>query len=201
VTGDLVVRLQAIELYVVALAWLLFVLVFVLRRRPPRTRERVRDPRSTAGIVLQAMAFTIVGLGRRSFGADFLHLGSVGELGVAVVAFAFLAGSLVMVRAAVSTLGKQWSLVARLVQSHELVTTGPYHLVRHPLYTGIFGMLLGTALAISQWPALLAASAVFLVGTLMRMRAEEELRVAAFGDSYRVYARAVPALLPGWPCA
>ena len=96
-------------------------------------------------------------------------------------------------------LGRQWSLGARVVQGHELITGGAYSLVRHPIYTGMFGMLLGTALAVSSWWALLAGAAVFLLGTALRIRVEERLLMAEFGEAYRDYARTVPALLLWWP--
>ena len=194
-------RLQTIGLYAVALAWVLFIVVFLARKRPPRARETVRDPRSIAGLVLQVAGLAIVRLGMRPSGASFMHLGPLGSAAIAAVALAVLAGSLALIQTAMSTLGKQWSLAARLVEGHDLVTTGPYRLVRHPIYTGMFGMLLGTALALSQWPALLAASGVFLSGTLLRVRAEEKLLLAAFGDAYRDYCLAVPALFPRWPRA
>jgi protein-S-isoprenylcysteine O-methyltransferase Ste14 len=195
------VRLQTIELYAVALAWVLFAIEFLARKRSPRARETVRAPRSIAGLALQVAGLAIVRLGMRPSGASFLHLGPLGNVAIAAVALAVLAGSLVLIQSALRTLGKQWSLAARLVEGHDLVTTGPYRLVRHPIYTGLFGMLLGTALALSQWPALLAASAVFLIGTLLRVRAEERLLLAAFGDAYRDYALVVPALIPRWPRA
>jgi protein-S-isoprenylcysteine O-methyltransferase Ste14 len=48
---------------------------------------------------------------------------------------------------AVRTLGRQWSLVARLADQHELITTGPYAAVRDPIYTALFGLLLATGVA------------------------------------------------------
>lgn len=104
-----------------------------------------------------------------------------------------------LIYAALRVLGKQWSLGARVVEGHELVTSGAYGLVRHPIYTGMLGMLLGSALAVSSWWALLAGALVFLIGTGLRVRAEERLLIAEFGEAYRDYARTVPALVPWWP--
>ena len=102
-----------------------------------------------------------------------------------------------MITAAVKTLGKEWSLTARLVEGHKLATTGPYAYVRHPIYTGMLGMLLATGLAASHWAAILIALVVFFAGTIIRVRSEEKLLREAFGDQFENYSRRVPAILPG----
>jgi protein-S-isoprenylcysteine O-methyltransferase Ste14 len=45
---------------------------------------------------------------------------------------------------AVCALGKQWSIAARVVEGHELITDGPYRIVRHPIYAGMLGLLVAT---------------------------------------------------------
>lgn len=77
------------------------------------------------------------------------------------------------------------------------LTRGPYGRVRHPIYTGMFGLLLATGLAISHWMALAAAIALFWTGTVIRVRREEKLLRQAFGTRFEEYARRVPAVLPG----
>jgi protein-S-isoprenylcysteine O-methyltransferase Ste14 len=189
-------RLQVAETYIVAGAWLLFALIFLLRRRPARPAEITRDRRSVVGLVVQLAGYAMVRLGLRAPGATFLPFGPMVELICAVSAAGVLVASVYLTYAAMRTLGKQWSLAARLVQEHQLVTAGPYGLVRHPIYTAMFGMLVGTAMAISGWPELLLGMAVFLMGTELRIQAEEQLLSGAFGDAYREYARKVPALIP-----
>ncbi|MGI9088170.1 MAG: methyltransferase family protein [Chthoniobacterales bacterium] len=56
------------------------------------------------------------------------------------------AASVWLVLAAVRTLGKNWSLAARVTTDHELIETGPYARVRHPIYTGMLGMLIADGL-------------------------------------------------------
>jgi len=98
---------------------------------------------------------------------------------------------------AVRTLGKQWSYEARVIEGHELVTQGPYRWVRHPIYTAMLGKLLASNLAFGAWPGLLIAGTIFVVGTLIRIRAEEKLLRATFGEQYEAYARRVSAFVPG----
>ena len=98
--------------------------------------------------------------------------------------------------AAVKTLGKQWSLAARVVEDHKLVTEGPYKFVRNPIYTGMLGMLLATGLAVSHWIGLLAGLIVFALGTLIRVRSEEKLLRETFGTQWDEYSRRVSAVVP-----
>ena len=118
------------------------------------------------------------------------------EVALAIVTVSIAVGSVWLVMAAVSTLGKQWSFAARLVQGHQLITEGPYRIVRHPIYTGMFGMMLATGLAISHWIALAPAVIFYLLGTRLRTRSEEKLLREAFGETFEEYAQRVPALFP-----
>jgi protein-S-isoprenylcysteine O-methyltransferase Ste14 len=74
---------------------------------------------------------------------------------------------------------------------------GPYAITRHPIYTGLLGMLLGSALlaGLGQWIVLVAAG---LVVAALKIRSEERLLLAMFPDAYAAYRERVPALLPGW---
>jgi protein-S-isoprenylcysteine O-methyltransferase Ste14 len=98
---------------------------------------------------------------------------------------------------AVRHLGKQWAVAARVVEDHRLITDGPYRIVRNPIYTGMFGMLIATGVTVSQWWALLPACALFWVGTLIRVRVEERLLKDTFGAEFDAYAARVPSLIPG----
>jgi protein-S-isoprenylcysteine O-methyltransferase Ste14 len=115
-------------------------------------------------------------------------------LTIAIVALAI--ASVLLVVSAVRTLGKQWSLTARVLSQHQLVTGGPYQFVRNPIYTGMLGLLVASVLAVGQWWALFPALIVFCLGTAIRVRAEERLLREAFGAQYDDYARRVPALIP-----
>jgi protein-S-isoprenylcysteine O-methyltransferase Ste14 len=106
-------------------------------------------------------------------------------------------GSVWLTTMAVKTLGKEWSLTARLVEGHKLATSGPYAFVRHPIYTGMLGMLVATGLAISHWAALPVALIIFFIGTTIRVRSEEKLLREAFGEQFETYVRNVRAIIPG----
>ena len=93
-------------------------------------------------------------------------------------------------------LGTNWSRSVTLKQDHELITSGPYSVVRHPIYTGLLAALLGSAIAVGQWRGLLAVALVF-IALWRKLRLEEEWMRAQFGDAYETYSRRVAALVPG----
>ena len=94
------------------------------------------------------------------------------------------------------TLGKQWTYAARVIKGHQLITQGPYGIVRNPIYLGMFGLILSTCIAYSRWWSGLAAVVFFLIGNHIRIRAEEQLLRETFGDQFDEYARRVPAFIP-----
>jgi protein-S-isoprenylcysteine O-methyltransferase Ste14 len=75
------------------------------------------------------------------------------------------------------------------------VRTGPYALVRHPIYTGMPLALLGTAIAIGRWRALIGF-AILAAGLIYKIGVEERFMAAQFGDAYARYRAKVPALVP-----
>jgi protein-S-isoprenylcysteine O-methyltransferase Ste14 len=112
-----------------------------------------------------------------------------------------VAGSIILVVSTLFTLWSRWTLgtmwTARpsIKEQHELRTDGPYHITRHPIYTGLMGMLLGTMLA-AGFGGLLVAFVVAGLYCAFKIRTEESLLIETFGDRYRVYKRQVPAILP-----
>ena len=93
------------------------------------------------------------------------------------------------------TLGSMWASGVIVRQDHQLRTGGLYRVTRHPVYTGILGMLAGTTLALGlgRWIALTAVVAAIL---LAKARAEGRLLAAAFPAEYEDYARKVPMIVP-----
>ena len=92
-------------------------------------------------------------------------------------------------------LGRNWSGTVTVKQDHELIRTGPYRFVRHPIYTGILLGFLGTAVALGQWRGLLAV-ALATFAFLLKIRLEEKWMTETFGDAYRRYRAEVKALIP-----
>jgi protein-S-isoprenylcysteine O-methyltransferase Ste14 len=189
--------LPTLVFVVVMICWFVFAGVFLLRKKPPSPPDRKREPGSLFGVALQGVSFGILWGVRRTMFTPIVAGRELITLVTGLLAIVAAIGAVWLVTLAVKTLGKEWSLTARLVEGHKLATSGPYALVRHPIYTGMLGMLLATGLAISHWAALLAALLVFFIGTTIRIRSEEKLLREAFGEQFENYVRSVRAIVPG----
>ena len=92
-------------------------------------------------------------------------------------------------------LGTNWSRSVTIKQGHELITTGPYAVVRHPIYTGILTGFLGMAIAISQVRGFIVLVLIF-VAFWIKLRMEEQWMRSQFGEAYATYAHQTAALVP-----
>jgi protein-S-isoprenylcysteine O-methyltransferase Ste14 len=180
----------------VIVGFVVFGAIFLLRAKRSRDKTRKADPRSIIAIFIQALAFAIAWTIVRKPFTPFLPIDWRAQYFVVAIIVLVVLASLIFVTAAVRTLGKQWSLQARVLEHHELIRRGPYRIVRHPIYTGMFGMLIASTLAHGHWLGLVIASLIYYLGTVMRIRSEEKLLREQFGSEYEEYAREVPAFIP-----
>jgi protein-S-isoprenylcysteine O-methyltransferase Ste14 len=93
-------------------------------------------------------------------------------------------------------LGRQWRFDASLSADHELVTTGAYRFIRHPIYCSVLCLLLGTGLMVTPWPLFLLSAVVLIAGTEIRVRSEDKLLASHFGERFRQYQQSLPAYIP-----
>jgi len=92
-------------------------------------------------------------------------------------------------------LGRNWSSNVTVKQDHELIRSGPYALVRHPIYTGLLLALIGTALMVDNWRALIGLA--IMVGAIVRkLKIEERFMTEQFGEAYARYRAQVAMLVP-----
>lgn len=152
-----------------------------------------RDQRSRVGIIVQALGIALVGAGRPRPTLAPLGWESLG--GCAIVLL-FMAAAILPFATSSRALGRNWSIVARMRSDHELVQSGPYRHVRHPIYLGLMCFLLGLAAALGHWLQLIVALPVYLAGTVNRTRSEDRLLELSFGDRFRQYRDSTPSLIP-----
>ena len=178
--------------------WLGFGVLFARYRPRSRGRSAAVGPARgwRVGSLIQGVGFALAFSIQRPNRCTLAATGSTLDLALAVLVVALMCLSIGLAVGAVRTLGRQWAVGARIIEAHELVTTGPYAWVRHPIYAGMGGMLIASGLVLSSWWALAAAIAFYGAGTVVRVRAEEKLLLDAFGDEYRAYRARVPAVVP-----
>lgn len=92
-------------------------------------------------------------------------------------------------------LGRNWSTRVRIAEEHELIRSGPYRLVRHPIYTAMLGMALGTTIVSGQYHSLLGFL-IIAIAYWRKIRIEEAALREAFGAEYDEYRRESWALVP-----
>jgi protein-S-isoprenylcysteine O-methyltransferase Ste14 len=137
-----------------------------------------------AGVVI--LVFSIPGLKQR-----FLPAGSlIASIGIAVE----LAGFALAVWAR-RTLGSNWSGEVRIAAGHQLVRTGPYKSIRHPIYTAVLAMYLGILIVSGQAHAIVGL-AIIVLAYLRKIHMEETILAAQFGEEFTTWRRASWALLP-----
>lgn len=92
-------------------------------------------------------------------------------------------------------LGRNWSGIVTIKENHELVVSGPYAFVRHPIYSGLLLAFVGSALSLGEWRGVLAVLIVVLA-LWRKLRHEEGWMREQFGEQYVAYSRCVTALIP-----
>ena len=152
------------------------------------TSARVVNSRSRWGVLLQFLAFTLLWQGK--FWERSLPVWRAAVCGLLFALAAVL--SWISSRA----LAGQLRVDAALGADHRLVRSGPYALVRNPIYTSMLLVLCAVAVVIAGWKLFVAALLLFAVGTEIRVRIEERLLASHFGEEFQAYKRTVPAYLP-----
>lgn len=176
---------------------LVFVAALILaqrRRRGEVAHGAVRSRRSLVGIGVQMLGIVLVGLGPMRL---VLPPGAPAALVQALVVAALMTGAVALFWSATRAMGRNWSLVARTRADHQLVDSGPFALVRHPIYTALALFVLALATAYGHLSHLWVAGPLYALGTWLRVVEEERLLRSMFGPAYDAYAARVKRFVPG----
>ena len=164
-------------------AWLVFVLYWIFASLSVN-RIKQREPAGSRLTRLAVIVATLLLLNTDLGSSGFLHwrfvpfTRSMAWLGAILT----LAGVTFAIWARVH-IGRYWSGTVALKVEHELIRTGPYAHIRHPIYTGVLMMVGGTALAIGRYGALLAFF-LLLADLIWKSRREEALLAQEFGAAF-----------------
>jgi len=164
-------------LWLVLLAYWLF---GALKAKPARQRESTAASLLRTALTVSVFLFLFSPVARAGwFGARFIPRSGATSLSGLVLTAAGVALAIW----SRYVLGQNWSAAVTLKHSHELIRKGPYARIRHPIYSGVILGLIGTALVIGEWRALLAVAALSL-SWLVKARKEEKLLAREFGEAF-----------------
>lgn len=175
--------------------WVVFLVYWQLKAARAKTTQRL-EPAASRIVRTIVFVIVIVLLSTNFIPLPWLYhqLWPVGLWPFWIGAAVTVAGLLFALWAR-QHLGSNWSRSVTIKEGHELITSGPYALVRHPIYTGILGGFLGTAIALSQVRGFVGFALVFVV-FWAKLRMEEEWMHSQFGETYATYAHQTAALVP-----
>jgi protein-S-isoprenylcysteine O-methyltransferase Ste14 len=175
--------------------WIAFIIYWRIKAADTKTTQRLEP---VASRVLRALtiliAIVLFSTTRIPLRWLYIQLWPAGLWPFWLGAAAMIAGLLFAVWAR-EHLGRNWSQAVTIKRGHELITTGPYAVVRHPIYTGMLAGLLGTAIALSQVRGFIAC-VLFFVMFWLKLRKEEQWMRSQFGETYISYAHQTAALVP-----
>lgn len=166
-------------------------IAMVVRMRPRRAElERAAGPLPAPGV------FIPLGI------PPILVLTGVGALEIPwmparIIGLVLSIYFLIMLPLIMKSLGRFAVPGAGVYRDHELITTGPYAVVRHPLYSAVAVLWLATALGMVNWLLLALWPAMLAIMILVPMRQEDDLLRTKFGPEYERYARRTSRLIPG----
>ena len=181
-------QIELLPWYAFSIVWL----VGALWRKPAKTTEPFASRAFT--MILLASAFVLLFPNQMNLGILNQHVLPQGPalewFGIALTA----AGAAIAIWAR-CVLGANWSGIVSLKDGHELIRSGPYAYVRHPIYTGLLLAATGTACVVDEWRGVPALVLVVL-GLALKARREEQFLTAEFGEAYVWYCQSTGSLLP-----
>ena len=187
--------MQAIYDNLIFIIWLIWIIYWRLADRNLKVATRSESVVSRAAhiapLILAALLLALPSLpGGFLCGRVFPSTEITYWSGVVVL----VAGLLFSVWARIH-IGRNWSGIVTLKQEHELIQSGPYRLVRHPIYTGLLLGFIGTAIARDEWRGWLAVL-IALAALWRKLRLEERWLTEQFGETYSQYRDKVASLIP-----
>jgi protein-S-isoprenylcysteine O-methyltransferase Ste14 len=176
-------------------AW--YVIRYPFERRAKRSRV-VSDRRSPSDIAGLAAAL----LGLAIVPGFYIATGIPETADYPASAWAVALGSVIFAtalwifRRSHKELGRNWSITLEIRERHKLVCTGPYAVIRHPMYTSFMLMGLGQAFLLSNWVAGAAGLIGFAVLFFLRVDKEERMMMENFGPEYGAYMERTKRIIP-----
>lgn len=185
-------------LIALAIGFAAFVIALLLARsrgvRAPVSADAGRRNASVTWIIVQGLGIAVAGLGRINVALDSMSPKALVE---GAVVLALMLAAVWLFDTSSRAMGRNWALVARTRGDGTLVQSGPFALVRNPIYVALACFMVAMAIAYGHIANLIVAVPVYALGTWMRVRHEEAVLRETFGADYAAYAARVKRFVPG----
>jgi protein-S-isoprenylcysteine O-methyltransferase Ste14 len=174
--------------------WICFILYWIVSARGVK-RSLGHEASRLGGVVrIIALGVVFAVAGNRSFLLPALHLSAMTARVLHVAGVVLCAAGIAVAIWARSQLGRNWGMPASVKEDPELITSGPYRVVRHPIYAGVLLAMIGSALVVGRsWLVLLG---VFVVYFAYTARLEERTLARQFPDAYGRYRARTKMVVP-----
>ena len=182
--------------------WVIGIVAWYVIRYPFERRARrvqvSRNARTPADRIALALAF----FGLAIVPGFYVATGVPGSADHPSIVWAIVLGAislalgLWMFRRSHKELGRNWSITLEIREKHKLVSSGPYALVRHPMYTSFLLIALGQAFLLPNWVAGFAGLVGFTILFFLRVDKEERMMMESFGPEYQAYMERTKRLIP-----
>ncbi|KVE38274.1 methyltransferase family protein [Burkholderia sp. TSV86] len=187
--------MNIVQTIAIIVPWLLWLAYWIATSKAVKTTARRESTRSrrfqAVPLIVGGALIVLPDLSASALVPDWSYIGPLQYAGLAIS----VAGLLFSVWARVH-LGTNWSVSVTLKEGHELIRSGPYALVRHPIYTGCLLALVGDVMIGGVWRGVLGIVLIF-ASLAYKVRVEESWLTGHFGNAYAQYRREVAALIPG----
>lgn len=185
-----------------SLLWVTTVSIITIIRAPYARRAKANAITDQRAITMEYVLLTLVSIGGTFL--PLIHL-ATGALGFAnfhlpdwpvFIGAAFLAPGVWLFWRSHADLGRNWSVTTELREAQDLVTSGVYKHIRHPMYAAIWLLFLPQPLFVQNWIAGLAGPVSFAIMYFIRVPYEEQMMRDSFGEAYNEYCQRTGRLFP-----
>jgi protein-S-isoprenylcysteine O-methyltransferase Ste14 len=177
------------------ITWAIFAIVWIIGAFTSKRSVRRQSWASRFGMVgLAILEYLLLLWAVSYFGFAYRRFLPDSAIYLWIGLFMTVAGVMLAIWAR-ATLGRNWSGIVTVKQNHKLIRTGPYALVRHPIYTGVTFAVFGTAIFDGEIRSIVLIVAMLSV-FIHKMKIEEQFMTEQFGSEYASYQQKTKALVP-----
>lgn len=178
-------------------SWLAFWLLWILWGLKARSQKKATNKNDTQLYRLFHILMMSVFICLPLFDFDNFLSDNIFEVGIFIEVFGAVIFffSICLMLWARKLLGDNWSGQIQKVNEQNLITSGPYAVIRNPIYTGVICGYLGTFISFHTWASMISFTGITIM-LLIKTNREEKFLLQVFGEEYQTYIKKTNALIP-----